>query len=112
MVRVKDGETVVIGGLIRNEVAEILTKVPILGNIPIIGSLFRHRGGSSTDNPRNKTRELLVFITPHIVKDSIGELARAEKVTIPAREQGTASGVKRELAINAVLNSFERKGNH
>ncbi|MDD5408924.1 MAG: secretin N-terminal domain-containing protein, partial [Candidatus Omnitrophica bacterium] len=43
IVRIKDGETVVIGGLIRNDTSETITKLPVLGDIPIIGGLFRHK---------------------------------------------------------------------
>ena len=109
LVRIKDGETVIIGGLIRNESTNIVTKVPILGDLPIIGALFRQKGGGSTDSPKNKERELLVFITPHIVKDADMLLAQAKKLTLPEREQNTASGINRESAINAGLNSFEKK---
>lgn len=102
-VRVKDGETIIVGGLIRNELSQITTKLPILGDIPIIGALFRHRHKS-----KDRQRELLVFITPHIIKDTI-ELAQSKKVAIPNREQDTVSAVDREVAINEYLNSFEKK---
>jgi len=105
IVRVKDGETVIIGGLIRNESSETDTKVPILGNIPILGSLFRHK-----DKTKDKERELLVFITPHIIKDTNIELAQAKKV-VPflEREQNTLSVIDRQAVINSSLNRFEKK---
>jgi len=105
-VRIKDGETVIIGGLIRHEVSKKITKMPILGDIPIIGLLFRHK-----ETEKDNTRELLVFITPHIVKDTYYQKATkaAKKTTVPAREQSAASSlVNRQAVINARLNSFER----
>lgn len=61
-VMIKDGETVVIGGLIREEMTKTITEVPLLSKLPIVGELFRHR-----DTDRKRT-EILVFITPKIVK--------------------------------------------
>ena len=68
-VSVEDGHTAVIGGLISNTVRERQNKVPILGDIPLLGRLFRHE--SLTDEKVN----LIVFLTPHIIRDS-GDLAR------------------------------------
>lgn len=56
-----DGETLVIGGLIDEQATEDLSRVPFIGEIPIIGTLFTHKSTNTT-----KT-ELLVFITPHIM---------------------------------------------
>ncbi|GAB4459624.1 MAG: hypothetical protein OHK0029_22420 [Armatimonadaceae bacterium] len=62
-VSVKDGETVVLGGVIRNSVSATVNKVPLLGDIPLLGNLFR-----STETTKSKT-ELLVFLTPRVVRD-------------------------------------------
>ena len=109
LVRILDGDTVVIGGLIRNEFAQVTTKLPYLSDIPFLGKLlFTHKGGSSD---KDKTRELLIFITPHIIKDTNTKLAQA-KVTnkAPEREQNAASGVlDRESAISSSLNAFDKK---
>ena len=59
---VKDGETIVIGGLIKRQEDSIKGKIPILGSIPILGRLFRHRSSDTTST------ELVVFITPTIIK--------------------------------------------
>lgn len=109
-VKLKDGETVVIGGLLSHEVHNTKTKLPILGDIPIIGALFRHSGNTgSNTTEKNKERELLVFITPHIIKDSSkAELAQAAKVNMPEREQGTYAGVDRSAVVNTSLNNFEK----
>jgi len=59
---VKDNNTIVIGGLISNQMTTSQSKVPILGDIPFLGALFR-----STHNGSNKTN-LLIFITPHVIQ--------------------------------------------
>ncbi|MBI5237529.1 MAG: type II secretion system secretin GspD [Deltaproteobacteria bacterium] len=63
-VTVKDSQTVVIGGLMQEKDEENITKVPLLGDIPFIGWLFKHK---SVDK---KKTNLLVFITPHVVRDA------------------------------------------
>lgn len=60
----EDGETVVLGGLISTVKQDKVTKVPLLGDIPILGWLFK-----STSEEERKTN-LLVFITPTIIRDS------------------------------------------
>jgi len=60
-VRVKDGQTIIIGGLLQNIERHLVSEVPFLGKIPIIGLFFRRESIS-----RQET-ELVVFITPHIV---------------------------------------------
>jgi type II secretory pathway component GspD/PulD (secretin) len=57
-----DGQTVVIGGLMSNRKKETVSKIPILGDIPLLGAAFRRKIKSE-----DKT-ELLIFLTPHIVK--------------------------------------------
>lgn len=57
-------ETIVLGGLIRDDVRESVSKVPLLGDIPVIGYLFRH-----TSRQRDKSN-LMVFLRPTILRDS------------------------------------------
>ncbi|MFN3728300.1 MAG: type II secretion system protein GspD [Fimbriimonadaceae bacterium] len=59
---IRDGETLAIGGLIREEMSKTVREVPILSQIPIIGQLFR---STSTSNRKS---EIMIFITPRIVK--------------------------------------------
>jgi len=105
-VRVNDGETIIIGGLIRNRSSETITKVPFLGDMPLVGSFFRHKNKS-----QGNERELLIFITPRIMKDKAVRLvtAKSKKMVLPEREQNTASLVSRELAIRSSLDKFDRK---
>lgn len=107
IVRVKDGETVVLGGLIRNELTLNTSKLPILGDIPIIGMFFRHKGGTAD---KNKQRELLVFITPRIVKDKPEiNLAKIKNIELPFREQNTVNYSNRDYLIKSSLNNFDKK---
>ena len=75
-VMVRDGSTVVIGGLIMEEGEDESSRVPVLGAVPVVGNLFRNR---STDVRRN---EIVVLITPRIVtepEDAVeGETVLAE----------------------------------
>ena len=59
---IRDGQTVVIGGLRKQDIAEQVNKIPFFGDLPIIGNLFKFTG------KRDIVNELVVFITPHIVK--------------------------------------------
>jgi general secretion pathway protein D len=63
-VTVKDGETIVIGGLVRSRVTRQETKVPILGDIPLLGLLFRTR------KDQMEKSNLILILTPHIIRDS------------------------------------------
>ena len=56
--RVRDGQTLILTGVIQDDVKELFTKWPILGDIPLIGQFFR-----STTNTREK-RELVIVVTP------------------------------------------------
>ena len=64
-VLVESGGTVGIGGIFEQEESSTRTKVPMLGDIPVIGILFRQ------DLRRNDKRELLIFVTPRLVKDTL-----------------------------------------
>ena len=62
-VLVKNGQTVVLGGIYETERRETINKVPFLGDIPILGYFFK-----STQRTDNKS-ELLIFVTPRILED-------------------------------------------
>ena len=62
---VPDGQTIVLGGVFKNETSETINKVPLLGDLPIMGPLFRNK-----ENQAEKT-ELLIFITPKLVRNSL-----------------------------------------
>ncbi len=63
-IRLRDGQTFILSGVIQDSDRETVTKVPILGDLPIIGALFR---GSDTQNTRS---EVIIIVTPRIMDDS------------------------------------------
>lgn len=63
-IRVRDGQTLVLAGIIQESEQSSVTKVPILGDLPIIGALFRSTNNSNTRN------EVIVLLTPQILDDS------------------------------------------
>ena len=81
MARVKNDQTLVIGGLIDGQVTFGKKKVPFLGDLPLVGKAFRY------DTTNDNDRELIVFVTPHIVRGatSLGNpsaTARGEDVAV------------------------------
>jgi type IV pilus assembly protein PilQ len=63
IVRLKDGQTMVIGGLIGSDEAKQMSKIPFLGDIPILGNLFKHIQKSKSDT------EVMIFLTAREVND-------------------------------------------
>lgn len=63
-IRLKDGQTLVLGGIIRDTDRQEVSKVPILGDIPLLGRLFRRESG------RKERTELIVIVTPQVMDDS------------------------------------------
>jgi len=59
-IKLKDGETIVLGGLIQEFDSETIRKFPILGSLPLIGRLFQNRSHSKTK------AELMIYLTPHV----------------------------------------------
>jgi type II secretory pathway component GspD/PulD (secretin) len=76
-----------------------------LGDIPLLGFLFRHK-----DQTKDIERELIVFITPRIIRNKAEvKLAQVKNIQVPAREQAAAAGITRDYIINANMNRFEKK---
>ena len=61
IVRMKDGETMVIGGLIGSEESRTLSKIPFLGDLPILGNFFKSKKTS------RESSEIMIFLTAHII---------------------------------------------
>ena len=78
-VELKDGESLLMAGLLQEEAIKTMSKIPLLGDIPILGALFR----STQDDIREK--ELVFFITPRIVKP----MAKGEKPVLPTDKKLT-----------------------
>ena len=66
LVRLRDGQTLILSGIIQDQERTTVSKVPILGDIPLLGSLFR-----STDKA-NERAEVIVLLTPEIVEEDAG----------------------------------------
>ncbi len=98
VLRVLDGDTIVLGGLLRTNQEETRTSVPVLGRIPFLGAAFRHKDKSESQ------RELIIFITPHIIQEGISS-ARIPQMGF---QQNVPS--LRGEAINKELLRFEQKG--
>jgi type IV pilus assembly protein PilQ len=64
-VLVDNGDTIVLGGIYETETRNELDKVPVLGDLPLIGSMFRHTAETI------EKQELLIFVTPKILKDAL-----------------------------------------
>lgn len=62
-VRLRDGQTFAIGGLIQEDIIETISRIPLLADIPLLGQLFQH-----TQRDNRKT-EVIIFVTPRIVKE-------------------------------------------
>ena len=108
-IRINDGQTVILGGLIRKKSALTNTNVPFFSQIPVLGMFFRHK----EDGPR-RDREILVFITPRIIKSSLQLSADAvKKDVIPKiiseREQDPFTDIKRKEIVSQVLQGYEVK---
>lgn len=78
-VELRDGESLLMAGLLQEEAIKTMSKIPLLGDIPILGALFR----STQDDIKEK--ELVFFITPRIVKP----MAKGEKLVLPTDKKLT-----------------------
>jgi len=68
---IEDGQTVVLGGMRKKDVSKAINKIPVLGDIPVLGGLFRFKGDDTA------VTELIVFITPRIITQPV--LSSAEQ---------------------------------
>ena len=91
-----NGKTVIIGGLMQDNKVETVRKVPLLGDIPILGLLFKH-----TELKDTKT-ELLIFLTPFIVQNPNDLVALTEQERSGSTvKAGTESGKRLDNFLNA-----------
>ena len=82
---IRSGETLVIGGLITSDSTEVVNKIPLLGDIPILNVFFKHKATEITTN------DLIIFITPTIVTENIEEASYAPGV-VPAFKAANVFG--------------------
>lgn len=74
-VRIKDGETLIIGGMIREDEQKTISKFPVLGDLPGVGMFFRNTGSTKTK------QELVIMITPKLIKDT-EDLVNSQDTTL------------------------------
>jgi len=101
ILRIHDGDTIVLGGLLRTEKTTIRVSIPILGDIPIIGAPFRHKEKDEDQ------RELIIFITPHILDEDVSLKTALLKPKKIIREQSVSSN--RTQTIEKDLLRLEKK---
>ncbi len=102
MVRIREDDTLVMGGLIDRTDEDIIKRVPILSSIPVLGEVFKDREKNLSAS------ELLVFITPHIVREPEARVASsAGQVPMGLREQEPSG--KRQDVIEQQMNKLERE---
>lgn len=92
---VKNRDTVVIGGLIQDSEEDVINKVPILGDIPLLGWLFK-----STSKVRKKTN-LVLLLTPYIIKDAadLAEMTQIQRQAFEDTTKKTGSiDIKKEVS--------------
>ncbi|WP_366926698.1 type II secretion system protein GspD [Dickeya dadantii] len=109
VVQVQDNETVVIGGLLDDEKKETVNKVPLLGDIPWLGHVFRYT--SHNDDKRN----LMLFIRPRIIRSDGVEAAQARRgaSSSAADEAGRNFSAPHAIespnaGVNAILNGIQK----
>ncbi len=88
---VEDGQTLMLGGMLFQEDSQIQRRVPLLGSLPLIGGLFRHKESVLANH------ELLIFVTPHVVDGADGTSPEAleEIEQSKARLRTIQEGLKR-----------------
>jgi len=91
-VNVRSGQTIVISGLLSSETSKDVDQIPGLGNLPVIGSLFRSK------NIRNSVSELVIFVTPEVIDPSENQLTERQS-ELNEYAKTNLNSVRRELPI-------------
>jgi len=107
-VRINDGETLVLGGLLRSEESSSHKKVPVFGDIPILGNLFKTHNKSRTET------NLVIYITPHILPpDSSVSLSKQLRDMEADQKDGfieTIIGKNSEKALHRAMETMDNVG--
>ncbi len=92
-VLVKNGDTIVLGGMMQETVNNLESRIPLLGSIPILGNLFKFSSVS-----RKKTN-LLIFLTPHVIRtpDDLGQVTNDHRQKMETFIEQHKGEVKRIL---------------
>ena len=88
-IMVKDGHTIVIGGLFRESSSTATSQIPVVGNLPIVGHLFKNQADAS------QREEVIILITPHIIKDDTAYAQLSEAMLKDAEQMRV--GVRRGM---------------
>jgi general secretion pathway protein D len=97
---VKNGQTIMLGGILSQKDSKVQRKLPLLGDLPLIGGLFGHEEIISSNN------ELIVFITPYVVDELENMLPEAEKEL--KDKKAMLEGIQQELT--GVLEPLKKEG--
>ena len=101
-VMVQDGETIIIGGLIRDDLQRTVSEIPILSKLPLVGELFRYR-------QHNRVRsEVMVFITPHLT-NTMTEAERANSQAKVIEETRTLIPNPKDSKLPADVDVYKGK---
>lgn len=107
VVSVKDGQTIILGGIMETDHTSTVQKIPLLGDIPIIGNLFR-----STVKEDVKT-ELLIFLTPHVIYSpaDADKLYNKTKEEMPKLDQNDLNNFVKQQQ-NSTTGNPPKEGGH
>ena len=98
-VRLRDGETIVLGGMVKETVNDVYNQVPFLGSIPVLGWLFKN-----VERVHSKS-QLLIFVTPHIYYGHEGsvdiaeEIEKAKQPLVPKKEKAKKEEPLKETVV-------------
>jgi len=101
MLKLKDGQTMIIGGLLREDNTKTVLKLPILGDIPLIGMAFRSVTRSKGE------RELIIFLTPHIVDNADQPILKEDSSLSVQKALDIENASDRAQEINNSLNNLD-----
>jgi type II secretory pathway component GspD/PulD (secretin) len=104
LVRVRNGETLVLGGLIDRSEEEAIQQVPILSGIPFLGEAFKNR------EVDRSVSELIVFVTPTILSEPAGSRVAAAGQAPPMAVQEQEESPSRQELMEETLNLLDNPG--
>lgn len=104
ILKLKDGQSMVIGGLMTTQNNNTTTKLPFLGDLPMFGAAFRSKNTSKSE------RELVIFLTPHIIDDSNQSAIKADNHSNSLQSSmNLQEASNRAQEIMSSLDSYETK---
>ena len=101
VIHVSNGMSMIIGGLLNSEDGKTVSKIPLLGNIPIIGEFFKH-----TSRTRDK-RELIIIITPHLIAEDT-QWPMSDQMKEAFNEGQTEYGSLNRVKVNEIEPEVEK----